>query len=142
MENNFRLIFKPRTNTNLGKKQFPIKKIKTWRKDNITILNKKFKEKKLSTKWVPIEINYWNPEVGDKIEGRLVQIITNDSQKLYVIKQDDGKRIKIWGKSYLNQLMDEVEINDYIRITYNGFKKTYNNRQMKRYNLERRQNNE
>ena len=34
--------------------------------------------------------------------------------------------------------MDEINLNDYIRITYNGLKKTNNNRQMKKYNVERR----
>ncbi len=50
----------------------------------------------------------------------------------------DKKRIRIWGKAYLDQLMDEINPNDHIRITYNGCKKTRNNRQMKRYNVERR----
>lgn len=57
---------------------------------------------------------------------------------IYIIETNDNKRIRIWGKTHLNQLMDEIELNDYIRITYNGIKTTKNNRHMKKYNLERR----
>ncbi len=83
-------------------------------------------------------INYWNPEIGDKIEGKLIGINDNTKQKLYIIETNDKKHIKIWGRTYLDQLMDEINLNDYIRITYNGLKKTNNNRQMKKYNVERR----
>lgn len=108
----------------------------------IKLLNKTSNEKKSNLGWEKIMINYWNPEIGDKIEGKLVQVTDNSSQKLYVIEQNDKKRIKIWGKTYLDQLMEEVEINDYIRITYNGIKETRNNRQMKQFNVERRINYE
>ncbi len=104
----------------------------------IKLLNKTNNEKTSKTKWEKIEINYWNPKIGDKIEGKLVQVTDNNNQKLYVIEQKDKKRIKIWGKTYLNQLMEEIEVEDHIRITYNGIKKTRNNRQMKQYNVERR----
>ena len=83
-------------------------------------------------------INYWNPEIGDKIEGKLIGINDNTKQKLYIIETNDKKHIKIWGRTYLDQLMDEINLNDYIRITYNGLKKTNNNRQMKKYKIERR----
>ena len=103
----------------------------------ISLLNKKTKEKN-SKHWEKIEINSWNPEVGDKLEGKLVKIERNSSQMIYILETNDKKRIRIWGKTYLNQLMDEIELNDYIRITYNGVKTTKNNRNMKKYNLERR----
>jgi hypothetical protein len=108
----------------------------------ISLLNKKIKENNSKSQWEKIEINSWNPEVGDKLEGTLVKIDTNSHQMIYIIETNDKKRVRIWGKTYLNQLMDEVELNDYIRITYNGFKQTKNNRNMKKYNLERRIGNE
>ncbi|MBE6485257.1 MAG: hypothetical protein E7Z85_00250 [Methanosphaera stadtmanae] len=104
----------------------------------ISLLNKKIKENDSKSQWEKIEINSWNPEVGDKLEGVLVKIDTNANQMIYIIETNDKKRVRIWGKTYLNQLMDEVELNDYLRITYNGIKQTKNNRNMKKYNLERR----
>ena len=44
--------------------------------------------------------------------------------------------------THLDELMDEVAINDYIRITYNGLKKTSNGYNMKIFNVERRINDE
>ena len=63
---------------------------------------------------------------------------TTDSWIIYVIETNDKKRVNVWGTTYLNQLMDEIKVNDYIRITYNGLKETKNNRQMKKYNLEKK----
>lgn len=108
----------------------------------ISLLNKKIKEKDTKSQWETIEINSWNPEVGDKLEGKLIKIETNSNQMIYIVETEDNKRIRIWGKTYLNQLMDEIELNDYIRITYNGIETTKNNHDMKKYNVERRINNE
>lgn len=104
----------------------------------MNILNKKFQENKPDSKWVQIKINNWNPEVGDKIEGKLIKTRQNNNQIIYIIETDEEKKIRIWGKTYLNELMDEISINDYVRITYNGMHKTKNNRQMKKYKVERR----
>ncbi|WP_323736561.1 hypothetical protein PXD04_00910 [Methanosphaera sp. ISO3-F5] len=104
----------------------------------MNILNKKYKEKKPDSKWVQIKVNTWNPEIGEKIEGKLIRIRQNNNQIIYTIETDKHKKIKIWGKTYLDELMEEIEINDYIRITYNGIQKTKNNRQMKKYKIERR----
>ena len=103
----------------------------------MNILNK-YKEKKPDSKWVQIKINTWNPEIGEKIEGKLIRIRQNNNQIIYTIETDKHEKIKIWGKTYLDELMEEIEINDYIRITYNGIQKTKNNRQMKKYKIERR----
>lgn len=104
----------------------------------MSILNKKFQEKKPDSKWVQIKVNNWMPEVGDKIEGKLIRTRQSNNQIIYVIETDKKEKVKIWGKTYLNELMDEININDYIRITYNGIQKTKNNRQMKKYKVERR----
>ena len=104
----------------------------------IKLLNKKSDENKSEPKWETIRIKYWHPKIGDKIEGKLIQTTNKNNQRLYVIEQENKKRIRIWGKTYLNQLMEEIEEGDHIRITYNGLKETQNNRQMKKYNVERR----
>jgi|GEM_PF-1467965 len=133
---NFRLIFNLNTNYNNVNFILFTKLIKGVLV--ISLLNKKIKENDSKSQWEKIEINSWNPEVGDKLEGVLVKIDTNANQMIYIIETNDKKRVRIWGKTYLNQLMDEVELNDYLRITYNGIKQTKNNRNMKKYNLERR----
>lgn len=82
----------------------------------------------------------WNPEIGDKIDGKLKEIKQNVGkykQSLYILEKNN-KKTEIWGKTHLNQLMDEIKVNDYIRITYNGEQPTKNGRKMKKYCLERR----
>ena len=93
------------------------------------------------SKWETISRNTWKPEVGDKIQGKLVSISKYEGDfviKIYLLLKDDGKKIKILGSTYLDELMDEINPNDYIRITYNGFKKTHNGYDMKIFNVERR----
>ena len=51
---------------------------------------------------------------------------------------NENKKVNVFGCTHLDELMDEVEIGDYIRITYNGLKKTNNEYNMKIFNLERR----
>ena len=103
----------------------------------INLLNKKIKNEDSNSEWESVKINSWNPEIGDKIEGKLIRIDRNSNQIIYILEKDD-KRIKIWGKTYLNQLMDEINLNDYIRITYNGIKTTKNKHSMKKYDVERK----
>ena len=55
-----------------------------------------------------------------------------------MILTNENKNVNIFGCTHLDELMDEVEIGDYIRITYNGLKKTNNGYNMKIFNLERR----
>ena len=104
----------------------------------MSILNKKFKETKPDSKWIQIKVKTWNPEIGEQIEGKLIKTRQINNQIIYTIEQENKEKIRIWGKTYLNELMDEIIINDYIRITYNGIQKTKNNRQMKKYKVERR----
>ena len=106
----------------------------------ISLLNRTLLDKK-NEEWKKITSGIWTPEKGDKIEGKLVEIKDNVGlyqTKLYILEIENKKKIKIWGKTQLDELMDEIELNDYIRITFNGFKTTNNGHQMKIYNLERR----
>ncbi|MCD7781896.1 MAG: hypothetical protein LUG89_04305 [Methanosphaera sp.] len=85
--------------------------------------------------------NSWNPDIGDKIEGFLTRHevdVGSYHQNLYELTQPDDKKILIWGKTQLDNLLSEVELNDYIRITYTGVKKTSCGHELKTYILERR----
>lgn len=63
---------------------------------------------------------------------------SNYTLNVYWIVNEDDKKIKVLGSTHLDELMNEVKIGDYIRITYNGFRKTSNGYDMKMFNLERR----
>lgn len=92
-------------------------------------------------KWETIKQNNWNPEVGDKMEGTLLSVTKSEGNfiiNIYGILTNENKKVKVFGCTHLDELMDEVEIGDYIRITYNGLKKTNNGYNMKLFNLERR----
>jgi len=108
------------------------------------ILTKKTTEN--NEKWEIIEDNNWNPEIGDHIEGKIISIrnmkIGEYETYIYIIESDDGNHTRVWGCTYLNQLMEEIILGDYIRITYNGSKQTNNGHKMKLFNLERRINDE
>lgn len=104
------------------------------------ILNKKTENKE--DEWEMINDNNWNPEIGDKIEGKLIAIedkkIGEYDTQIYLLESEDSKQTRVWGCTYLNQLMEEIILGDYIRITYNGSKQTNNGHKMKLFNLERR----
>lgn len=98
-----------------------------------------------NSKWETIQRNNWNPEIGDKIEGKLISVTKSEGNfiiNIYVLLTSENKKVKVFGCTHLDELMDEVEINDYLRITYNGLKKTSNGYSMKIFNVERRINNE
>lgn len=109
----------------------------------------KTKEKIISNppkkyRWIKIEDVTWNPSNGDKIEGRLISRNTGIgkyNQNMYVIRQDDNQNIIVWGKTQLDRLMMRVEIKDYIRITYNGKRKTSDDNTLKIYKVEKREEN-
>ncbi len=81
--------------------------------------------------------NTWMPEVGETIEGTLIEKLENIGKynsKLYKIKTNN-KIIDVWGKKQLNYLMEVTEVGDRIIITYLGLEKV-NDFQMKKYELE------
>ena len=109
-----------------------------WRWSNI----KFFPSENDSDECKPITGNVWNPELGDVVEGKLINRIESVGkydQNLYILLDKNDKEIKIWGKTQLDELMSEIEVEDYIRITYNGFKTTNNGHTMKVYYIERRE---
>lgn len=112
----------------------------------MTLFNKK-KKKTISNqryRWINIEDVTWNPKNGDKIEGRLISRNTGIgkyNQNMYVIRQNDNQNIIVWGKTQLDRLMMRVEIKDYIRITYNGKRKTGDNNTLQIYKVEKREEN-
>ena len=109
------------------------------------ILLKIFKKEENDDKgWVEVAPSSWNPDVGDRIEGYLTRFeadVGKYNQNLYELTRDDSSKILIWGKTHLDSLLSEVELNDYIRITYMGIKKTANGHDLKTYMLEKRCDN-
>lgn len=74
------------------------------------------------------------------VEGTLIAEkygIGKYNQNLYIL-ENEGKKIKVWGKTQLDDLMIQVQINDYIRIRYLGVVKTKNQREMKTYSVQKK----
>lgn len=59
------------------------------------------------------------------------------NQNMYILEYNSKKTI-IWGKTQLDKLMDDVDIDDYIRITFNGCIKTGSGHKMHVYNVQKR----
>ncbi|OED29925.1 hypothetical protein [Methanosphaera sp. WGK6] len=93
-------------------------------------------------KWITIKNKQWNPKVGDTIEGILIDKtlgLGKYKQSIYLIKQEN-EIIEVWGRTQLDRLMIQVDIKDYIRITYQGKLKTRNNNNINQYKVEKRSN--
>ena len=86
----------------------------------INLLNKKTKEKISDENWEIIKINSWNPDVGDKIEGKLIKIDKNSNQMFYVIETNDKENAlaNIIGFSLykLNTCIDNILIFIFLNI--------------------------
>ena len=65
---------------------------------------------------------YWKPEIGDEIQGVLIEKLSSIGRyenKLYKIKTRKGV-VKIWGKKHLDSLMEATNEGDYISIKFVG----------------------
>ena len=89
------------------------------------------------------------------IEGKLISQkhgVGRYNQNMYILEYNSKKTI-IWGKTQLDKLMDDVDIDDYvlkliyfnyyniddyIRITFNGCIKTGSGHKMHVYNVQKR----
>ncbi len=94
--------------------------------------------------WKKVTRSVWKPLVGDKIEGYLIrheQSMGDYNQSMYTLETKDNSQIIVWGKTQLDQLIAEVDIDDYIRITYTGLKKTTNGREMMTFDLDKWEEN-
>lgn len=88
--------------------------------------------------WINISIQSWHPEIGDILEGKLIEKkidLGQYHQKLYVIEKENREKIEVWGKTQLDSLMNKVNEGDYVQITFNGTCKTSKNRQMNLYEV-------
>lgn len=89
-----------------------------------------------------VEPNVWKPEEdGDLIEGTLVskreKVGPNESKTYYLEK--GGKQIMAWGSTVLDNRMDFVDLNDYVKITYKGKRKNSKGQDTKIFKVEREQ---
>ena len=95
---------------------------------------------KKSIKWNRVN-DTWTPETGDKIEGVLENVehhVGLYDGTLYLLSVGDSENLRIWGSLQLKQLMKNVKIGDYIRITYNGMQELSNGHKMKKFDVEKR----
>ncbi len=84
-----------------------------------------------------IKKEYWDPEVGDSIEGILLTkrtMVGKYESNLYEIQTDDMIYL-VWGRTQLDSLMKLAKENDHVIITYNGVVKT-GEYTMRQYELE------
>ena len=73
--------------------------------------------------YTEIDPSFWKPEKeGDCIEGVYIgaeHAVGENKSELYTI-ESDGKPIKVWGSTVLDQKMVAVKPSDKIKITYLG----------------------
>ncbi|WP_321421738.1 hypothetical protein [uncultured Methanobacterium sp.] len=66
---------------------------------------------------------FWEPEaVGESLQGKYIDLEENVGKfksNLYTIRTNEGE-IKIWGSTVLDELMRKVNLNNEVRITFNG----------------------
>ena len=85
----------------------------------------------------------WNTKelsVGDKIEGRYLkseQVKSDFGENIkYVIQTADGEKFGIFGSASLNNQFNNVPVNSYVWVEYNGEVKSKNGRTVKQYTVE------
>ena len=88
--------------------------------------------------WITVQAIDWHPNKGDYVEGYLLEKkhdVGQYKQNLYIIQTEKGQKVAVWGKTQLDTMMNEVYVDDYIRIIFNGTRKTQNNKKMKMYTV-------
>lgn len=82
-------------------------------------------------KWVENNVksdddSIWDKDAEPVLEGKLVKIEHNvgpNESTLYSIKKDDGKEVKVWGSTVLDDRFLGVPAGTYVKVTYEGLKK-------------------
>ena len=113
--------------------------LKDENKNDFSQSNNLDKNEDSNKEWIKVKFITWNPNVGESIQGILKNKrygVGPYKQNLYTLKTDENKTVDIWGRTQLDNLMEQADIGEYIRITFNGSIKTNNNKQMYVYNLE------
>ena len=70
-----------------------------------------------------IETVTWNPEKKEQaVEGYFIAKKRGGDYNslIYTIRTEDGKLFNIFGNIVLDDKMELVDLNDYVRITFNG----------------------
>jgi len=83
------------------------------------------------------EVVVWENE-GQQVEGILRSKrseVGKHGSNLYTIETTDGVK-NIWGTAILDRLMEEAEVDQMIRITYNGEIQTKDGRLAKDFDVE------
>lgn len=67
----------------------------------------------------------WEKE-GEEVMGKLKEKLENfgeNNSDVYIIEQENGKIVSVWGTGFLTNLMKEVKDGDKIKIVYEGLGK-------------------
>ena len=87
---------------------------------------------------ITVKSNAWKPEnAGESVQGVLVgrEPSKPGVGSQYYIDTIDG-RVLVWGSIMLDNMMEGIEINTTLRITYLGIKNTIFGRKMKVFQME------
>lgn len=82
----------------------------------------------------------WEPAIGNEIEGSLEKVVENigkfKKSKLYHVKTSEGKLLKIWGSTVLdNRLKNCVPGMDMVKILFKGDTLAANGNRYKTYDV-------
>jgi hypothetical protein len=81
---------------------------------------------------------------GDAVEGMLISkdvismkkgTVINDVGK-YVVENDEGIRKSFLGGAVLDSTLAEIDLGNYIRVTFTGTRKSSNNMDVKQFKIE------
>lgn len=93
-------------------------------------------------KWTKIEAPDFSRfgKPGDSIEGKLLKVgqtkFRNGTAGKYTVELETGEEVTFNGSVRLDDLMADVPINSFVRITYTGDTKTGSNFQMRNFDVE------
>lgn len=80
----------------------------------------------------------WDKEAEPVLMGALTKIERNvgpNESTLYTVKKDDGKELKIWGSTVLDDRFLGVPEGTYVKVSYEGLKKGKNGKSYHNYKV-------
>lgn len=90
--------------------------------------------------WQTVDPTIWTYEKqGESIEGFLrdkrFDVGKNESN-MYVLEKEDGSLVSIWGSAILDQKINLIKLESYIRVTFEGKKDIGKNMAVKLFKVE------
>lgn len=88
----------------------------------------------------------WDPETTKEISGIFKEKRTNvgpNNANIYVLENEEGTLVSVWGSSSLDLKMADVEVGNEVKIVYLGMAKNKKtNREFKNFDVFQRSTNE